>query len=217
MGKFQNNLLAGFPEFISAKFSDMIRGRWAIVATDYPDQNKKRGLSWEASREVNATAGQRLFSVIELGTLPVDLKSRNLGGSGDGLTGKMYRLEKSALDLEIYRGGEEAVFNKHRDITSQPEFRLYTIDPADIDTGEVDLDTFLNARVCAAKILIRPNTQNQASGFSNSNYGSDSVFDPALSDKLVLLEIAPHGAQWITAYLDIYEGELDVRLTAGDL
>ena len=194
------------------KFADMIRGIWALIATTYADINKKRGKAWEASREVEVVTGQRLFSVIELGSLPLDIKARSLGGSGEGLTGRMYRLAKSELDLEPYRGGEERIYNKHRDLQSQPEFKLYTVDSSDILTGGADLDSFLAARERSARIHIRTNPQNQAKGFASSIHGSDSVFDPLISDDLILLEIKSHGNQWITAYLDIYEGELDFRL-----
>lgn len=209
---FQNNLEPGFPSFIKSWFSRMLNGAASFISEGYGDQNKKRGFAWEASREVEATAGQRLFSVIELGSLPLDIKARTLGGSGEGLTGRMCRLSKAELDLEPYRGGEEKIYNKHRDVKDQPEFKLYAVSSIDIITGGVDLDSFLAAREVAAKIHIRTNTQNQAKGFLSSTHNSDSIFDPLLSDDLVLLEIESHSSQWITAYLDIYEGELDFRL-----
>ena len=198
--------------FVMRKVIDMSRGLWSFISEGYGDQNKKRGFAWEASREVEVAAGQRLFSVIELGSLPIDLKSRTLGGSGEGLTGRMYRISKLELDLEPYIGGEERVYNKHRDLNSQPEFKLYTVDPSDILTGGVDLNLFLAAREKAAGIHIRTNPQNQAKGFPSATHNSDSIFDPQLSDDLVLLEIKSHSNQWITAYLDIYEGELDYRI-----
>lgn len=150
--------------------------------------------------------------MIELGSLPLDIKARTLGGSGEGLTGRMYRLSKSELDLEPYRGGEERIYNKHRDVKGQPEFKLYAVDPADIITDGADLDSFLSDREVAARIHIRTNTQNQAKGFSSSIHNSDSILDPLLSDDLGLYEIESHSSQWITAYLDIYEGELDFRI-----
>lgn len=209
---FQNNLEPGFPSFITQWFSRVTDGEWSLISEGYADQNKKRGAAWEASREVEVTDGQRLFSVIELGSLPLDIKARTLGGSGEGLTGRMYRLAKDELDLAPYLGGEEKIYNKHRDVKFQSEFKLYAVDPADIITDGDDLDLFLADREVAAGIHIRTNTQNQAKGFLSSTHNSDSIFDPLLSDDLVLLEIESHSNQWITAYLDIYEGELDFRL-----
>ena len=192
------------------KFADMIRGIWALIATTYADINKKRGKAWEASREVEAVAGTTYYSVIKLGSLPVDLKARTLGGSGDGLTGRMYRLKASELNLDGLT--PDSVFNKHRSLTNQPEFELYAIpDSSRIINGDTPLGEFLSDRECAAPIYIRTNPQNQGRGFNPSQHNSDGILDPEFDD-LFLFGFTAHSNQWITAYLDIYEGELDFRL-----
>ena len=188
----------------------MINGMWSFISEGYGDQNKKRGFAWEASRELNATGGASYYSVIKLGALPIDLKARTLGGSGDGLTGRMYRLKASELNLVGLT--PDKVFNKHRNLTNQPEFELYALpDAARILNGETPLETFLSSRECAAPIHIRTNPQNQGKGFNPNQHNSDGIMNPEFED-LFLYEFKAHSNQWITAYLDIYEGELDYRI-----
>lgn len=183
----------------------MLSGAASIISEDYGDQNKKRGFAWEASRELNAVGGTSYYSVIKLGTLPIDLKARTLGGSGDGLTGRMYRLKAS--DLNLAGLTPDKVFNKHRSLTNQPEFELYALPEASrILNGATPLETFLSSRECAAPIHIRT-----ARGFNPDQHNSDGILDPEFED-LFLFELKAHGNQWITVYLDIYEGELDFRI-----
>ena len=207
---FQNNLEPGFPSFIKSWFSRMINGTASFISEGYSDKNKKRGFAWEAGRELNAVGGTSYYSVIKLGSLPIDLKARTLGGSGDGLTGRMYRLKASELNLVGLT--PDKVFNKHRNLTNQPEFELYALpSAARILNGETPLESFLSSKECAAPIYIRTNPQNTAKGFDPMQHNSSGIMDPEFED-LFLLEFKAHSDQWITTYLDIYEGELDYRI-----
>jgi hypothetical protein len=208
--RYQNDLEPGLPSSIKSWFLRMLNGMASIISDGYGDQNKKRGFAWEASRELNAVGGTSYYSVIKLGSLPIDLKARTLGGSGDGLTGRMYRLKAGELNLTGLT--PDKVFNKHRSLTTQPEFELYALPNATrILNGATPLETFLSSRECAAPIHIRVNSQTQGRGFNPAKHNSDGILDPEFED-LFLFELKAHSNQWITAYLDIYEGELDYRL-----
>lgn len=197
-------------KLIFNKFEAMSKGEGAFIVTDYPDINKKRGYGWEASREVEVTNGQRLFSCIKLGSLPIDIKARTLGATGAGLTGRVYALD--SIDVDLTGIEKTPFYNKHGNKTSQPEMELYVIDVTDLNNGATNLDEWLITKKCGADINARTNSQNQAAGFIDSSFNSDRVFDPNISDKIVLFEILSHDVQFIDAYLDIYEGGLDFSL-----
>lgn len=188
----------------------MSRGEGAFIVTSYDDINKKRGLAWEASREVNATNGQRLFSCIKLGTLPIDIKARGLSATGDGVIGRVYKLDPSEIDLTGI--DPDPFYNKHGNKESQPEMELRVIPVGNILNGATPLDEFLDARKCGADINGRTNSQNQAKGFLDRKFNSDRVFDPNISDVIILFEILSLANQYVGAYLDIYEGPLDFPL-----
>lgn len=198
---------------IAEKFFNMEKGIGAIIITDYPDINKKRGVAWEASREVNATLNQRLFSCIKLGSLPIDIKARKLAATGSGVTGKIYALNPTDIDLTGLT--TDKFYNKHGNSTATPQMQLYVVPQDRLLNGATDLDVWLEARKCGADIHARTNIQNQAKGFLDRAFNSDRVFDPAVSDKIVLFEILSLEAQWVSAYLDVYEGFLDFSLGEG--
>lgn len=53
--------------------------------------NKENGTQWEASRGVTGVAlGQKLYSIIKTGAMPIDLKSREVGFTGNGVIGRIY-------------------------------------------------------------------------------------------------------------------------------
>lgn len=55
-------------------------GLRAETQQTYDEANKKNGTQWEESRRVTGvTLGQKLYSIIRTGTMPIDLKSRELG------------------------------------------------------------------------------------------------------------------------------------------
>lgn len=197
---------------LAEKFFAMAAGVGAIIVTDYEDINKKRGVAWEASREVNAALNERLFSCIKLGSLPIDIKARHLGATGSGVKGKIYRIAPTDLTLDLDLATPDKFYNKHGNKISQPEMKLYTIQQTDLNNGATDLDEWLEERKCGADIQGRTNSQNQSKGFLDRPFNSDRVFDPNISDDLVLFEIVSLEAQYVSAYLNIYEGELDFTL-----
>jgi hypothetical protein len=58
----------------------LYEGTRAETQQSYDEANKKNGTQWEASRMVTGVAlGQKLYSIIKTGAMPIDLKSRELG------------------------------------------------------------------------------------------------------------------------------------------
>lgn len=164
----------------------------------YDEINKKRGLQWEASREIIATSGTKYYSILKAGTeFPVDLKSRVLGATGAGLIARVYSISSSD-----YTGGvEDSVYNM------RPSMGVTL--GAELLTGFTLVTPVANLQKVGSDIFLRANTQGNQGGFSPSEFGSNRIIDVGLQR---LLEIESLGAQTITARLEFYEGPLDYPL-----
>ena len=155
---------------------EIAAGNRAHCIQSYDEMNKKRGLQWEASREItNATSGTKYYSILKTGTeFPVDLKSRVLGATGAGLIARVYNITSSD-----YTGGtEDSVYNM------RPSMGVVL--GAELLTGFTLVTPVANLQKIGADIFLRENTQGNQGGFSPSEFGSNRIIDVGLQR---LLEI----------------------------
>lgn len=164
----------------------------------YDEINKKRGRQWEASREIAATAGTKYYSILKAGSVyPVDLKSRVLSATGDGIIARVYNITSAN-----YTGG-----------TQDP---VYSMRPsmgvvlgAQLLTGFTLTTPVANLTKRGADLSLRVNSQGSQGGFTPAGFGSNRFIE---QNEQILLEIESLGVQTIFARLEFYEGPLDFPL-----
>ena len=179
-----------------AMTAQVINGRRGFCVQPYDEMNKKRGLQWEASREINvAVSGTKYYSILKAGTVwPVDLKSRVLGATGDGVIGRVYNITSSD-----YTGGTpDTVYNMRPSIG--------TVLDAQLLTGFTLVTPVANLTKRGADIFLRVNAKGHTGGFTPDEFGSNRIIDPG---EQILLEIESLAIQYVTARVEFYEGPLD--------
>lgn len=174
-------------------------GDRAHCTQSYDEMNKKRGLQWEASREItNATAGAKYYSILKAGsTHPIDLKQRVLGATGAGIIGRIYAIN----DADYTGGVQDPVYNMRPAMGVAFEGQLLT--------GFTLVTPVANLHKIGADIPLRVNAQGSQGGFTPAGFGSNRIIDPTFQR---LLEIESFGDQVISARLEFYEGPLDFPL-----
>lgn len=190
----------------------LFAGYRAMNIQDYNESNKKLGSQWEASiRIVGATLNQRLFTILKIGSKPVDLKSRVLGATGAGVIGRIYELQPE--DISSY-GTKGVWYNMRFDLAdpavNQPEIEIYASDNIVFAGGAVPSDFATDARKRGADLIVETNAQNQAKGYLPQGAGSNRILYP---EKIIMLEILSLEAQNLSSRLEIFEGDLDLPLT----
>lgn len=182
----------------------IINGLKAICTQSYREMNAKRGNEWEASREIPSTSnGQKFYSIIKVGsTHPIDLKARVIGASGVGVVGRIYEIQDSDVTL----GTPDPWYNFRFDITTQPDAKLYAGANITFITPVTSLAVAANQK--GADLVFRSNSQVQAKGVAISQQGANRII---YQDRLALLELESLDAQaqFIQAYLEMFEGDLD--------
>ena len=194
----RNSLLRPMYEYIVK----MRNGVSAYIIQFYNEVNKKRGLEWEASRSIPFTSiGDKVYSIIKVGSKHVDLKSRILGATGGGVIGRAYKIS----DTDVTLGTPDKWYNYNSSITGQPLTGLYASDQITFVTPVVNLA--VEANKTHADIFALTNIQNQGKGFTPTSFGGNHILNP---NDVILLEIESFDAsQTATAKVDIYEGDLD--------
>lgn len=178
------------------------QGSAANIVQFYDEVNKKRGVAWEASRSIQLTnIGDKVYSIIKVGSKYVDLKSRILGATGGGVIGRAYKISDSDVTL----GEPDLWQNYNSSVSSQPLTKLYAGSEITFDTPVVDLA--VEANKIHADIFAITNIQNQGKGFTPTPFGGNHILNP---NDVILLEVESFDAsQTATAKVDIYEGILD--------
>lgn len=176
-------------------------GLRAITIQPYDEPNKKNGTQWEASRRVTGvTSGQKLYSIIKTGAMPVDLKSRELDFTGNGVIGRIY-----VGFTPVTLPAPDPVYNMRHGGQAARDFELYAI--ASPHASWATLSTSNTLRI-GADLILEGNTANQSKGLPLKAAGSNRILD--LPDTEYLLEIEPLDAQNISARLEMYNGWLDL-------
>lgn len=161
----------------------------------YDEINKKRGRQWEASREITATAGTKYYSILKAGSVyPVDLKSRVLSATGEGIIARVYNITGAN-----YTGGTpDPVYNM------RPSMGVVLV--AQLLTGFTLTTPVANLTKRGADLSLMVNSQGAQGGFAPAGFGSNRFIEP---NGKILLEIESLGVQTIFARLEFYEGGLD--------
>lgn len=164
----------------------------------YDEMNKKRGRQWEASREISGTLGSKHYSILKAGSVyPVDLKSRVLSATGEGIIARVYNITSAN-----YTGGtQDAVHNMRPSIG--------VVLGAQLLTGFTLTTPVANLTKRGADLSLRVNSQGAQGGFTPAGFGSNRFIEP---NEQILLEIESLGVQTIFARLEFYEGGLDFPL-----
>lgn len=177
-------------------------GLRAETQQTYDEANKKNGTQWEASRRIEGVAsGQKVYSIIKTGVMPIDLKSRELGFTGNGVIGRIYvgftpvTLPDPDPVYNMRKGGEEA-----------RDFELYAI--ASPHASWLNLATDTNNLRVGADLILEGNIANQSKGSSLKATGSNRIL--SLPNTEYLLEIESLDVQNISARLELYNGWLDL-------
>ena len=186
---------------IDGMTANVINGLRGFCVQTYDEMNKKRGLQWEASREINALASTKYYSILKAGSVfPVDLKSRVIGATGAGVIGRAYTITSAD-----YTGGTaDPVYNMRPGIGGAPGAQLIT--------GMTLVTPVANLAKRGADLFLRVNAQGLIGGFTPSAFGSNRILEP---NDQVLLEIESLAAQYVTARVEFYEGPLDFPNTDG--
>jgi len=169
-------------------------GLRAETQQTYDEANKKNGTQWEASRRLTgASAGQKFYSIIKTGLMPVDLKQREIGFTGNGVIGRIY-IGFTPVTLPA----PDPVYNMRKGGEATRDFELYAI-----STAPTDLGTKIGA-----DLIIEGNTANQSKGLALRGVGSNRIL--SLPNTEYLLEIESLDSQNISARLEMYNGWLDL-------
>lgn len=192
------------PDYYNVFLTKMIdEGKAGLVIQGYGEVNRKRGVQWEASRLLSATSvGDKFYSVLQVGSQPVDLKSRVISSTGGGAIGRLYQISLSDITIT---GDPDDWYNLHFGVDTQPEAKLYAEDALTFNSPIADIiDSSVKK---AADIHAITNTQNQGKGVPGIDIDSGRVFPPF---SLALLELESFDAsQSIAPRLEMYEGFLD--------
>ena len=172
---------------------DVIIGRRAVTVAPYIEQNSKAGAQHEGSTLLLAVAGLASNNTIfKTGALPVSLKGRIIGYTGDGVTASIYT-------GATYTGGTSVPYQNASDIN--PVAGLSEIIVGATITTEGTL--------AFAPDNIIGNKSNQGKGSSGSIIGRESLLKPN-TVYLFRLTSLDTSAQDIASLLTWYEGDLDL-------
>jgi hypothetical protein len=182
----------------------------AVNVQFYSESNAKLGSQWEISRELTAASGQRIFSVLRVGTeFPVDLKARGFSATGSGVVGKVYFLNPE--DIESF-GTPDKWYNSRKDLAKlgvQPDTQIYPISEIAFAGGLSATDFAVEARKITADVSAWGADSFFAGGVSSGNFGGNQIFEP---NYIALFETLSRSAQTIGSSLTIYEGPLDLPI-----
>lgn len=173
-------------------------GDRATTIQFYDEANKKLGTQWEASRRITgATAGQKFYSAIKLGTTwPIDLKSRVLGYTGEGVIGRMYIMPEGS---NLTDGLDPDTVHNMRASGGVRDFELYAFPT----TPDLSL-----AIPWGSDLILEGSLSNQSKGHIPTSVGSNKIMD--LLGREYIFEIESLSSQNIAARLEMYNGDLDL-------
>lgn len=169
-------------------------GLRAITQQGYDEANKKNGTQWEASRRITgATNGQKFYSILKTGLMPIDLKQRELGFTGNGVIGRIY-----VGFTPVTLPAPDPVYNMRYGGEATRDFELYAIPTAPSSLGTK----------IGSDIILEGNSATQGKGSPIKGSGSNRIL--SLQNTEYLLEIESLDNQNISARLELYNGWLDL-------
>lgn len=179
---------------LGSLFGRMVKGVGAVTQQWYDEVNKKRGVQWSASRLIeDATPGQLFYSVIEVGSKPVDLKRREFAYSGTSIVADIY-------ESPTYTGGTiDPVYNANGFTVQPPQFELVL---------KAGVTVSVEGTKFAPTIYALGPSSQQSKGAENALYGSNYILKPNTAYLLKFYSSDTQN-QDIAVRIEGYEGELD--------
>lgn len=166
----------------------------ALNVQTYTESNSKLGLQHEGSTLFTLGALDKNDTFFVTGALPVSLKGRVIGYTGDGVTAEIYT-------GATYTGGTPAVYQNASDINPVAGLSQIIVGATVSDAGTLAF---------APNHLIG-NTSNQGKGTAGIVVGRESLLKPNTTYLFRITSI-DSAAQDVTSLLTWYEGELDLPL-----
>lgn len=184
-------------DLINALITDRIpegiaEGARALTVQSYTEANSKNGVQHEGSTLFTLGGSLSNDTFFVTGSLPVILKGRVVGFTGDGVTTEIFT-------GATYTGGTPTVYQNASDINPVAGLSQIIVGATAADVGVLAF---------APNHLIG-NTSNQGQGTASTVVGRESVLKP---NTTYLLRIKSLDAQPqdVTSLLTWYEGELDL-------
>jgi hypothetical protein len=177
-----------FPEGIAA-------GTRALTVQSYTEANSKLGVEHEGSTRLVAVAGLAVNDTMFVtGALPVALKGRVIGFTGEGVTAEIYT-------GATYTGGASVPYQNASDINPVTGLSQIVVGATVTDVGTLAF----------APDHLVGNTSIQGKGTSGAVIGREKLLKPntIYLFRIISLDTMP---QDITSLLTWYEGELDLPL-----
>ncbi|MNJ08724.1 hypothetical protein D3C77_28480 [compost metagenome] len=162
----------------------------------YDELNAKKGTRFEASRQVTGALNQVFWSVIVTGDNPVDLKRREFGFNGDGVTADIF------FDVTHTGGTVDPVYNGNDIIPANFDFQL--IAGADL------VVTFDPNKKLGATVYLFGSTSNQSRGSIPNAVGTNYILAP--HSEYAFRFTSRSADQLIAARLTGYNGPLDTTI-----
>ena len=170
-------------------------GTRAITTQSYTEANSKLGVEHEGSTLLSGIAGgAENDTFFVTGALPVSLKGRVIGYTGDGVTAEIFT-------GATYTGGVSVSYQNASDINPATGLSQIIVGATTTDSGTLAF---------APDHLIG-NTSNQGKGSTGSIIGREKLLKPN-TVYLFRLKSLDSAAQDIASLLTWYEGELDLPL-----
>lgn len=174
----------------------IILGLKAWTIQFYDELNAKKGTRFEASREVTGALNQVFWSVIVTGNNPVDLKRREFGFNGDGVTADIF------FDVTYTGGVPDPVYNGNDIVPSGFDFQLIA--------GPTLVVTHDEMKKLGATVYLFGSTSNQSRGAVPNAVGTNYILAP--NSKYGLRFSSRSAGQLIAARITGYNGPLDTTI-----
>lgn len=182
--------------FVASFIRLIISGLKAWTVQFYDELNAKKGTRFEASREVTGALGQTFWSVIVTGDNPVDLKRREFGFNGDGVTADIF------FDATYTGGTVDPVYNGNDIVPASFDFQLIA--------GPTLVVTVNENKKLGATLYAFGSTSNQSRGAALTGFGNNYILAP---NSIYALRFTSRSAgQLIAARITGYNGPLDTTI-----
>ena len=190
-----NDGLINVSENIASEMPDgLFSGTRAITTQSYTEANSKLGVEHEGSTKYTATSLSVNDTFFVTGSLPVALKGRVIGFTGDGVTAEIFT-------GATYTGGASVPYQNASDINPV----------AGLSQIIVGATVSTEGTLAFAPDHLIGNTSNQGKGSTGAIVGREKLLKPNTT-YLFRITSLDAATQDIASLLTWYEGELDLPL-----
>ena len=181
--------------FTNGQPEGVYEGVRALNTQNYTESNIKLGLQHEGSTIYTAAGGSSNDTIFLTGALPVILKVRYIGYTGNGVSTFIY-------EAPTYSGGASVPYQNPNRIN--PVTGLSQIIVGSVVT--------VTGALAVAPTHLLGGTSNQSKGLAAASAGQEKILAPNTAYLLRLTNLDSQSAD-IASYLSWYEGPIDLPLT----